>query len=542
MLFGDKSVGPWLRHVDFGKIVIANNPLFSHELPLESIPVCARDVNVRWIMANCFYVITFRKGDGPPPLNLDLPHKGWRGGTMRSRYYGVMEGVTPATKGLPAKLLQALVSAFTNGLIVSYGNRPLWTSMERRKAGRHEQGYSFRHGPRCRRRLPLLDEGQRPSGLRFHPDRQFITRDTFHDLPVVAFENVEQRFPPDEHKMLVLLGYQRMNALRAEKYLAAKRKGYSFVSYVNSNFYRAEDLAVGENCFILDNQSISLDVKIGNNVVMWSSNHIGDMTIIGDHVWLASHVTIAAEVEVEFLLLHRNRCDDREQSDPRPGNLCRSKRLGRLQHRRGRRSCPRRIGIDRYRWSQLHAGHDGEGQAMKWTKLGRIYVPDGSLPWARAYAANPVAEQFDDKLFRIYFSTRDEQNRSSIGFVEIDIRNPSQFLRAPPIPVLAPGDLAMFDDSGASIGCIVPVGQRRYLYYMGWHLTVTVPWQNALGIAIAKAPINRLSGIRGFRRSSLTRPIPIRSRIRGFCRRTENSGCGTARISHGDRIKTTCVI
>ena len=100
VLFGDESVGPWLRDDNFGKIVIANNPLFSHRLPLESVPVCARDVNVRWIMASCFYVITFRKGDGAPALNLDLPHKGWRGGTMRSRYFGVMEGVTPEAKEL----------------------------------------------------------------------------------------------------------------------------------------------------------------------------------------------------------------------------------------------------------------------------------------------------------------------------------------------------------------------------------------------------------------------------------------------------------
>jgi hypothetical protein len=51
-------------------------------------------------MANCFYVISFKKGDGPPPLNLDLVHQGWRGGSMRSRYYGVMEGVTPEAKEL----------------------------------------------------------------------------------------------------------------------------------------------------------------------------------------------------------------------------------------------------------------------------------------------------------------------------------------------------------------------------------------------------------------------------------------------------------
>jgi sugar O-acyltransferase (sialic acid O-acetyltransferase NeuD family) len=133
----------------------------------------------------------------------------------------------------------------------------------------------------------------------FTTERRYLNQETLHELPVVAFEEVESRFPPGDYKMLVLLGYQRMNALRAEKYLAAKAKGYQFISYVNSQFYRAEDLDIGENCFILDNQSISLDVKIGNNVVMWSSNHVGDLSSIGDHSWLASHVTIAADVDVQ---------------------------------------------------------------------------------------------------------------------------------------------------------------------------------------------------------------------------------------------------
>jgi ubiquinone/menaquinone biosynthesis C-methylase UbiE len=100
VVVGDESVGPWLRGTEFGNIVTTNNRLFANELPIDTLPESARDVAVRWIMANCFYVITFRKGDGPPPLDLDLPHKGWRGGTMRSRYFGVLEGVTPEAKEL----------------------------------------------------------------------------------------------------------------------------------------------------------------------------------------------------------------------------------------------------------------------------------------------------------------------------------------------------------------------------------------------------------------------------------------------------------
>jgi hypothetical protein len=123
---------------------------------------------------------------------------------------------------------------------------------------------------------------------------------------------------------------------------------------------------------------------------------------------------------------------------------------------------------------------------VSWRKLGQLFVPDGSLPWARGYAANPVAERIEGDLYRIYFSSRDAENRSSIGFVEIDITNPFTILHVAEEPALRYGDLAMFDDSGASIGCIVPVNGRRHLYYMGWHLTVRVPWQNALGLAVAE--------------------------------------------------------
>jgi ubiquinone/menaquinone biosynthesis C-methylase UbiE len=100
IVIGDESVAPWLRGSEFAAIVTTNNALFDAEAPLSALPASARDVTVRWIMGNCFYVIGFSKGDGPPPLNLDLPHKGWRGGTMRTRYFGRLEGVTPEARAL----------------------------------------------------------------------------------------------------------------------------------------------------------------------------------------------------------------------------------------------------------------------------------------------------------------------------------------------------------------------------------------------------------------------------------------------------------
>lgn len=132
----------------------------------------------------------------------------------------------------------------------------------------------------------------------FTIDAAYRKMDTFHGLPVVPFEEVHRHFPPDQCRMLILLGFQRMNRLRAEKYAAAKQLGYTCISYVSSGLFQAEDLQIGENCFILDNQSINLDVRIGNNVVFWSSNHVGDLTTIDDHAWLSSKVTLSGNVRV----------------------------------------------------------------------------------------------------------------------------------------------------------------------------------------------------------------------------------------------------
>jgi sugar O-acyltransferase (sialic acid O-acetyltransferase NeuD family) len=133
----------------------------------------------------------------------------------------------------------------------------------------------------------------------FTVDPAYKTADTFNDLPVIGFDQVEQRFPPGEFHMFVPMGFQRMNRLRYEKYSEAKAKGYPFVSYVSSSIPRIGELEIGENCLILQNQSINLDVKIGNNVVMWSGNQIGDNSQIMDNVWISSHVCIAGNVIIK---------------------------------------------------------------------------------------------------------------------------------------------------------------------------------------------------------------------------------------------------
>lgn len=84
----DEGYAPWLRHSLTGRMVLNDNPLMAHMPPLEHLPEVARDVRLEWMLGNAFYCIDFRVGEAPPVVDVDLPHEGLRGGTMRSRYEG----------------------------------------------------------------------------------------------------------------------------------------------------------------------------------------------------------------------------------------------------------------------------------------------------------------------------------------------------------------------------------------------------------------------------------------------------------------------
>jgi len=122
---------------------------------------------------------------------------------------------------------------------------------------------------------------------------------------------------------------------------------------------------------------------------------------------------------------------------------------------------------------------------VAWQKLGQIFCPDGQYQWMQSHAANPYAERLEGDRYRVYFSCRDQQNRSSVGFVDVQLRA-RKVLAISAQPVITYGEVGAFDDSGASLGCIVRSGRSRYLYYVGWNLAVTVPWRNSIGLAISR--------------------------------------------------------
>jgi sugar O-acyltransferase (sialic acid O-acetyltransferase NeuD family) len=133
----------------------------------------------------------------------------------------------------------------------------------------------------------------------FTVDAAYLKGPEFCGLPVVSFERVGEQFPPADFELFVALSYARLNELRKEKYLAAKAMGYRLPSYVSSHATVLNEGRIGENCFILEDNTVQPFVTIGDNVVLWSGNHIGHHSTIQDHCFLASHIVVSGGVTIE---------------------------------------------------------------------------------------------------------------------------------------------------------------------------------------------------------------------------------------------------
>ena len=121
----------------------------------------------------------------------------------------------------------------------------------------------------------------------------------FEGLPVYPFEKIESICCPAEFKFFAPMSHRRMNRLRESVYNKIKEKGYELISYISSKATTFPGGQIGDNCFILENNTIQPYTVIGNNVVLWSGNHIGHHSVIKDHVLFTSHVVLSGHCVVE---------------------------------------------------------------------------------------------------------------------------------------------------------------------------------------------------------------------------------------------------
>lgn len=123
---------------------------------------------------------------------------------------------------------------------------------------------------------------------------------------------------------------------------------------------------------------------------------------------------------------------------------------------------------------------------QNWKNLGCILNCESSPNWMKSHVAVPVVEFLSADDLRMYFCSRDECNRSRIGYADINLHNPRIIKEITSQPILSYGDLGAFDDSGVTPTEVITVNNQTYLYYVGWSQSKTVRFQVAIGLAQQK--------------------------------------------------------
>ena len=121
-----------------------------------------------------------------------------------------------------------------------------------------------------------------------------------------------------------------------------------------------------------------------------------------------------------------------------------------------------------------------------WEKLGIIFKPKQELWWLQSHAMIPTPYMIDSNLCKVYFSGRDENNISHIGYFIIDLDHPREILELSQEPVLSPGERGCFDDNGVTPSCILFDNNRLLMYYIGWNPGFNVRMHLFGGLCISR--------------------------------------------------------
>ncbi len=127
-------------------------------------------------------------------------------------------------------------------------------------------------------------------------DDAFASASSFLDKPLIGLSELASKYPSDSFQMFVATGYQGVNSLRKDRYMALKEEGYKFANYVSPHVYG--DFSIGENSIIMDNAVIQPCVTFGNNIFVWGGAMVGHHAKINDHCWLTGGCQIGGIVDL----------------------------------------------------------------------------------------------------------------------------------------------------------------------------------------------------------------------------------------------------
>jgi hypothetical protein len=86
----------------------------------------------------------------------------------------------------------------------------------------------------------------------FTVDREYLGAGEVLGRPVVAFEDLAERYPPSTHAMFVAMAFGRVNQSRTDTVARVQAAGYRCVNYVSSKALVSGELVPDSNTFVME--------------------------------------------------------------------------------------------------------------------------------------------------------------------------------------------------------------------------------------------------------------------------------------------------
>jgi hypothetical protein len=131
---------------------------------------------------------------------------------------------------------------------------------------------------------------------------------------------------------------------------------------------------------------------------------------------------------------------------------------------------------------------------IEWRKRGLIYCPDGD-GYFKSHATRPIPYRMDEDTLRLFFSSRDADDRMLPTYIDVDASNPSKILSVCDRPLIDLGSPGTFDVSGVTLGCILTIDDQVRFYYTGWKRRRLVSFELSIGILAWDSESNRCKRI-----------------------------------------------
>jgi len=123
---------------------------------------------------------------------------------------------------------------------------------------------------------------------------------------------------------------------------------------------------------------------------------------------------------------------------------------------------------------------------MRWKKLGLVYGPDASMPWAASHAMIPTPLRISEDVIRVYVTFCDARGIGRPGYVDVSAADPTRVLGVSPAPLLEVGVPGTFDENGLLTCAVLDMGEgRTFLYYAGFELGTQIRYRLLTGLAIS---------------------------------------------------------